>query len=173
MPIYHAWKYLPRDVGQLQDGHSSSPHVYLNPDRLLQLRKLVIRQPLAPVPRIMQVGEAVCERDRRRDELNAESKQKKNAGKGKNANPVVSDDSATKLRAAQDRLNQIYDDGGGTSHSASSLLGSSPLAGVRIGNSTSSKLNYILNEVCRRRSRSCGHSRSDPCSPGSDVRQLV
>jgi hypothetical protein len=147
MPIYNAWNYLSDNIDQTKDEYSSLPFVFLNPDRLLHLRKLILHQPLAPVPQLIRVGEVLREADRHRAELHAKKVERQKAGKGKEANPIVSDDSPAKLRNAQERLKEIYNEGEHLEHSASSLLGMSPLAGVRIGNSTSSKLNYILNEV--------------------------
>lgn len=148
-PIYQAWSYLPPEIGQVTDPHTLAPYVYLNPDRLIHLRQTVTHRPLAPVPHLIEVGQIHCEAERHRVELLNSTKKQGWQAKG-SANAAVKAESALKLVSALTRLEETVkgkDGDGANTSSAPSLLRYSPLAGVRIGNSTSSKLNYILNEV--------------------------
>ena len=154
MPIYHAWSHFPA-VGQVVDPHSPFPHVFLNTERLARLRDFVISQPLSPVPRLIEVGEMVREEDQHRADFNlARARTNKGWRKQRDAakkdiNAAARADSAAKLLAVQDRLKEMgmSKDHKAVNQPASVLLQSSPLVGVRWGNSPSVKLNYILNEV--------------------------
>lgn len=155
MPIYHAWSHFPDAVGQVIDQQSPLPHVFLNTERLARLRDFVIRHPLSPVPRLIEMGAMVQEEDQHRADFNL-SRARKNKGLKRQRDAAKRDmsaaaraDSAAKLLAVQDRIKEMgmSKDHISPDQPASVLLQSSPLAGVRWGNSPSTKLNYILNEA--------------------------
>lgn len=154
-PIYHAWSHFPDTVGQVIDQQSPLPHVFLNTERLARLRDFVIRHPLSPVPRLIQMGAMVQEEDQHRADFNL-TRARKNKWPKRQRDAAKSDvsaaaraDSAAKLLAVQDRIKEMgmSKDHVSADQPASVLLQSSPLAGVRWGNSPSTKLNYILNEA--------------------------
>lgn len=153
-PIYDKWSILPADVSQLNDAHNAMPFMFMTADRLRPLRDYVQSNPLAPVGRLQSLGEHLSELDRRRTQYNA-SRAKVNKGmkklrdsdkKQKTMTPVARRESALRLLEAQQRYKEefhtIWDKPAGAA-----LLSESPLASVRVGNSASSKLNYILNDV--------------------------
>lgn len=152
-PIYEKWSILPADIGQLSDAHDTTPFMFMTPDRLRPLRNYVKSNPLAPIGRLQSLGEHLSELDSRRAQYNA-SRAKVNKGmkklrdsdkKQKTPTPVARHESALRLLEAQQRYKEfhtIWDEPAGDA-----LLSESPLTSVRVGNSASSKLNYILNDV--------------------------
>ncbi|EKM55021.1 uncharacterized protein PHACADRAFT_142857 [Phanerochaete carnosa HHB-10118-sp] len=153
-PIYDKWSILPADIDQITDVHNTTPFMFMTPDRLRPLRNYVQSNPLAPVSRLQSLGEHLTELESRRVQFNA-SRAKVNKGmrklrdsdkKQRPTTPVARHESALRLLEAQQRYKEefhtVWDEPTGTA-----LLSESPLASVRVGNSASSKLNYILNDV--------------------------
>jgi len=124
----------------------------IGPDRLLALRKWIQGHPLSGFASIAAYGQALDDRDeervriaqerielaksprKRKRLVDAKDKQKRALGMKTQPSPTR-EDSMT--------------DFGGSESCSSSLLRDHPLSSVRIGESMSSKLNYVLREVCR------------------------
>jgi hypothetical protein len=155
----------------------SLPMVFMHPDRLIKLREMVLGRPLISTESLIQWGRDVDEEDRQRRRWYLEhQKLLKNKRDKDNDSHSSTIDSVRKIVApdkmkevqkellvAQKRRNALADESDGISAPGSitvestpttddatkaSLLFSSPLAGVRVGQTASSKLNYILNDVC-------------------------
>ncbi|GJE96414.1 DEAD/DEAH box helicase [Phanerochaete sordida] len=153
-PIYDKWSILPAEIGSLTGVHDLTPFMFMTPDRLRPLRNYVQSNPLAPVGRLQRLGEHLGELEQRRVQYNAERarvnkgmrKLRDSDRRQKATTPAAGNEPALRLIEAQkrfqDEFHTVWDE-----QTGSALLGESPLAGVRVGNSASSKLNYILNEV--------------------------
>jgi hypothetical protein len=155
---------------------ASLPMVFMRPDRLIKLREVVLGRPLISTGPLIQWGADVDEEDRqqrRRQKLLKKNKRDKDGDSHKSGSAidsvrkVVAPDKMKEVQqelfVAQERRNAlaaeadgIFAQGSTTIETTSTdgdatkaaLLASSPLAGVRVGRSASSKLNYILNDVC-------------------------
>lgn len=169
--IYQQWS---RTSG-VEPGSAPNQTGFLHADRLLRLHEMVVRKPLAKEEKIIQWGEYITERDLAFRKSYEESQRRKNKGRKRTrgANDDTSPESRmadnfAKKASAADTLREIQrvleitlkremeEDNEGPSSNVpldeqtsrpSALLASSPVKGVHIGSSASSKLNYILNEV--------------------------
>ena len=161
-PIYKAWSSgcLPDDVGLTSDSHYTEPYYLMIPDRLKSLRTYLIKKPLSPVPSIIDYGMAVAEEDRYRLQVNMdrarssksvnkkEQKRTKGVTSKTTLTAVVGTDSFSKLVETQTKKKALEaEDHSAHVEAHNGLYSSSPMAGVELRNTTSSKLNYILNEV--------------------------
>jgi len=171
-PVFESWTRTPsREPNNDQTG-------FLHADRLLKLHDMVVQRPLIREQAMVEWGQAVATRDQAFRRSYEESTRKgKGRRKTKNSdgdhhssgsmlanNFVKKASSADTLKEIQieldatlARLSNEDDDGPSTDNAPIStsfdriptLLASSPLAKMRIGTSASTKLNYIINEVCR------------------------
>ncbi|KAH8099642.1 hypothetical protein BXZ70DRAFT_942710 [Cristinia sonorae] len=168
--VYTAWTNL-SDAGYPLT-YSSDPPIYLcSPERLFKLREMIFKQPLSPLSRMIAWGPAVAKEDQLRDMANMSRmrvskvwrKQLTKTNKATLMKEMAGIDKE-KLKSIHDELAEAQanvraltkGEGEGGGHPAmlppqdsdrSSMLDDSPLARVRIRNSMSSKLNYILKEV--------------------------
>ena len=154
-PIYEKWSNLPADIGEVADAHGLIPFKFMTPDRLRPLRNYVQSNPLASVGRLLRLGEWFEESDRLHAKWIAEQsrlrkdmkKLRESDKKQTKTTPVASNETLKRLLEAQKRYKEEFHSV--TDEPNSTLLSESPIAGVRVGNTASSKLNYILNEVSK------------------------
>ncbi|KAJ3530656.1 hypothetical protein NM688_g7678 [Phlebia brevispora] len=153
--VYEAWSVHAPGISCTSDLQHTEPYHLLIPDRLRTLRNLLARHPFAQIPRMIEWGQAVSEEDQARINFAKQRAYSSKAGKKnkdreprKDASAVAAVDHVAQFMAAQDKLKALMaSDQEGDVQGNAMLLASSPLRGVRIGSSTSSKLNYILREV--------------------------
>lgn len=174
LEVFNAWSRTPT-CAELTN---LDPIGFMHPDRLIRLRNIVVAQPLISEYRLIQTGIAISETDRQSRRLYEESDKQKNKRTKfdiREIGPKVAHAQAKavagrekleeirrELRAALARLDSLQqeeEDGSSVSLSVhtsiitptlpnSSLLVASPLAQLHIGSSGSSKVDYIINEVC-------------------------
>ncbi|RDX46999.1 hypothetical protein OH76DRAFT_1465208 [Lentinus brumalis] len=163
------------DAWSMFDEHARTicTELLLPPMALLKLRDFIMAHPLRPLPGIIEMGHTVVEEERRWKELEELHTRLKKKGskerrpKNEAANSLGSLKRATAEKKLEELRREYYavaarlssadtgdegapvqkDDASSQRKVASTLLRLSPVAGVRIGNSTSTKLDYILNEV--------------------------
>lgn len=134
----------------------------MHPDRLVNLRSLVRKKPLISIDDLIKEGKILDTIEKRT--MAPETVGSREAKYGANqtremAREVqgtievlkkhieqmdVSDDEELEGHENQDRVNQVTS----TEEAAVCMTRSSPLLGVKVGPSLSTKLNYILSEVC-------------------------
>lgn len=174
-PVFDAWSRTPGS--EPNSAHNQTG--FLHADRLLKLHDMVVQKPLIRVDAMLEWGKAVDSRDQAFRRAYRESFQKKTKGRKKgryindndhHSGSMMADNFAKKASAA-DTLKEMQTELDATltrlsredegerglpvtssypaSRPLSTLVASSPLARIRVGSSTSSKLNYIINEVHR------------------------
>ncbi|CAL1705728.1 unnamed protein product [Somion occarium] len=167
--IYQAWTPLPASVSSITDFFSSNPYSFCHPEHLFKLHQLISKRPLLNEAGLIDIGYAVRKEELLRYRFNMSRLQMSKAGKRQKdhlsdktmklkefdlTSPGKLKHIRQELIDAQDRVQTIS--AGATpgehvapheTYTTSPLLAKSPLAQVRIGNTTSSKLNYIINDI--------------------------
>lgn len=146
--VFQAWSILSPSNTLTTDLQYLRPYHLVIADRLRTLRTALARQPLSQIPRIVDWGRAVSEQEDVRISVLKRTQTSKAGRKTRNINATAKGEHTAQLAAAQDKLKALMAaDQSPEDQGNPVLLASSPLSRVRIGDTTSSKLNYILNEV--------------------------
>ncbi|KAK0239544.1 SNF2 family N-terminal domain-containing protein [Armillaria nabsnona] len=163
--VFQRWTRIPG--AQSQDDSQGTFAGLMHPDRLVTMRNTISQQPLITPGRMLELGAAIAERDHAKQILFAESTKKMDLRKRKAsrlhedakkaASPEKLKEMKKELDAALSRLERLEkEDTVPLDASArtlpdvpSTLLSLSPFRRIRIKDSASSKLNYIINEVLR------------------------
>ncbi|TCD68451.1 hypothetical protein EIP91_010737 [Steccherinum ochraceum] len=162
--VYESWTNL-TNVSAIPHPSGTSIHL-CSPERLTKLRNMVFQQPLSPIARMVEWGRAVDREEALRyrfimSQLHVSKTMRKQREVASRAalmkELVVTDSEKLKLvhqemMQAQEAVNALTQEEKVATQSPgesdrSRLLIHSPLAPVRIGKSTSAKLNYILQEI--------------------------
>ncbi|KAF9010299.1 hypothetical protein BDZ89DRAFT_1078237, partial [Hymenopellis radicata] len=144
---------------------------FIHGDRLIALRDSIVRQPLIPEFRLVDIASALTERDEVQrkflDEVTRKQDAKKRkqtqvtASAKKTASPEMIQDMKKELDAALKRLEHLETHeeempSSPASHgslrtelASGTLVTVSPHRNIHVGSSPSSKLNYIINEVLK------------------------
>ncbi|KAG8217792.1 hypothetical protein J3R82DRAFT_5955 [Butyriboletus roseoflavus] len=135
---------------------------FMHPDRLVNLRSLVRKKPLISKDGLVEEGNILKRNEKRGMALKSISSHRARRGVNRRREMVkevqetigvlkkrvermdLSDDEEFEDRQHEDRVNQVT-----STEAAAARVRSSPLSGVKVGPSLSTKLNYILSEVQR------------------------
>ncbi|KAI0636454.1 SNF2 family N-terminal domain-containing protein [Trametes polyzona] len=166
--IYDAWCCFP------EYARKASPVALLSPAALMEMRSSVTVRPLSSVHKICEYGQAYLEKEQAyREYLRLQDRKKKSSRDRAPADPdkrtqsldvaarqkakEKKEEMKREMEAALARLNAAFsgegDDLPGTAGGPSqrtvqsAMLSLSPIAGIRVGNSKSTKLDYILHDV--------------------------
>jgi hypothetical protein len=164
-PIYEAWSPLAPHIGQIKDRYIPDLfHCFMTSDHLKTLRKFILKKPLSSVPKIIMYGQTITEAELRAHEINAANQRKqkgaqKHIQRNRNilstggnlrgrASAAAKAQALVQLAEVEARQKALENDGpDSVIVPQNNLYRTSPIAGVEVGNTTSSKLNYILKEV--------------------------
>ncbi|TFY64960.1 hypothetical protein EVJ58_g2267 [Rhodofomes roseus] len=169
--VYRAWTTFASSAADNLAGHD----MMLHSDRALRFKQFVLRHPLYSVDRLVLGGKDVQEEERQRLALqrmeDARKKKRKRKSEGSAhrkevetvkhvvATPEKREELRKEYLASWEKLQKHYEQDDEHAHSQSGsaparpkttsswLLASSPMASVRVGKSTSTKLDYIINEI--------------------------
>jgi hypothetical protein len=173
-PVFDAWTRMP---GR-EPNNNVNQTGFLHADRLLKLHDMVVQRPLIREQAMVEWGQTVAIRDQALRKGFEESlrkgkgrKKTKHNNDGDHSSGSILASSFAKKASSANTLKEIQTEldatlarlsneeevgaGAGNAPISSSvfggtptLLASSPLAKMRIGSSPSTKLNYLINEVC-------------------------
>ncbi|KZT27320.1 hypothetical protein NEOLEDRAFT_1110673 [Neolentinus lepideus HHB14362 ss-1] len=182
--IQQAWSRLSAEDTPEPSSNATAAEPFLQPDRLVRLRDMVLASPLASESSLIEWGNLVTEEDRHKHMLILLREKSRKGNRRNKKDDYEVDSSALKamdvarkekapekikevlleLKAAQSRLvrareglEDVESNEGVAkdlqpdvmSSVRASFLARSPVSGLRIGRTTSSKLNYILREVAQ------------------------
>ena len=160
IPLFDSWTRVPFTNN---DGLR-----FLHGDRLMEIRETVTKRPLISDEQMLERAKAISHRDLLQEEFAAEilkrqdRKERKTSQLHKSAKKTASaemiNDMKKELNATLKRLEALetQDDDSAPdtpintlrSEIIGGLISSSPHRNISVGKSCSSKLNYIINEVC-------------------------
>jgi hypothetical protein len=155
-PIWHA--LMPTLAPE--EGAVERPLAYARAEHLLELRHFIEKHPLTPIERIVAWAGTLLQKEaqmmRSLEERGRKKRRRTKEGGGERSrSPAAETPSqpASTTENAEETPNQepfvlVVPKRTVQGFSTDDLLRSSPMAQSRIVRSTSSKLNYILNEVC-------------------------
>lgn len=177
LPLLNAWTRIRAFESVSPDQNRTHGDGIIHIDRLLKMRRDIVQHPLRSQEVMIQLGQHVAEKDRLSRDIyvNSLKVQKGSKAEIRKSGRYLEDSKGLKaasaakravdhdtlqqmravLKASLDRLEHL-EAGGDEAVSTipvipdvqpSALLASSVLAGVRVGRSLSSKLNYIIDEV--------------------------
>lgn len=170
LPLVNAWNRVDLHQGNM------ATDAFMHPDRLIKLRDTILDRPRIPMDKLVEWGTSVDLEDRRyRQLLQHQSTKKNKRDRDHNKSGSITDyvrkatapetikEMQHELLVAQKLRNSLAEEANGRvavdaqplpsmtvtndDDSRAALLASSLLAGVQVGRSASSKLNYILDEV--------------------------
>lgn len=154
--VYSAWTPLPPTISFVTDSHDI--HYFLcQPEYLTQLRSRILTRPLLDVEHLKKWGTVVLGEEQLRQQNLAS--RVKDASKRNKVVPEKNVKLKELAMTSPEKLKQIREELADVQEQAregnqlnitdgpSPLLARSPLAKTRLRNTTSSKLNYIINDV--------------------------
>ncbi|KAJ7706893.1 P-loop containing nucleoside triphosphate hydrolase protein [Mycena rosella] len=130
--------------------------LYIHPDRLRALRRLILHQPLISEETLVTRGQYTAEQDAKQRQLYLESLKRKRGSKSseqtssrKTTQHAIDPSTVEAIKKHVALISEDFDTPvhQNEAHRPSALVSKSHIAHTELGSSASSKLNYILNEV--------------------------
>ncbi|KAL1744330.1 hypothetical protein HDZ31DRAFT_38872 [Schizophyllum fasciatum] len=154
--VLDAWTLTRTPPETISGDDARAPTGYIHATRLIELRNELLRSPLSGIDELACLGRAYDTLDRNQRIFNDALERRSKTWRKKNGDSGVKFvggqmPSQEELEVLQSKVRLALADveelRGVPVFGARKLLRKSPLAGVRLLSSTSSKLNYIMNEV--------------------------